>query len=165
MGIEGGTDHKTSPLPKRLAGKRDAGVELLDHADHIEGGDVEDGTGAGKIAEARRIAGNDKDLMDTQGVKPHEVRLLADEVAVPACDVDKGIDAQAHLDDGPQGQIAHPRLGQGVVGHGDGVGPRILQRRRPDHVSLDIQVFRWVEFHEHRGAFFYRVRYGAGPHA
>jgi len=98
-------------------------------------------------------------------MQPHEMRLLANEIAVPAGDVHQGIDAQAHLDDGSQGQIAHPRLGQGVVGHGNGVRPRILQRGRPDHVTLDIQVFGWVEFHEHRGPFLYLVRYGSGPPA
>ena len=40
--IEGGTDNKMAPFPERLAGKRDTGVELFDHADQVEGRNIED---------------------------------------------------------------------------------------------------------------------------
>ena len=76
---------------------------------------------------------------------PIKVALKADDIVIAAAQVEQGSDAEALLQHGSDGQIAHAENREGVVGQSDGIGPGLGERLGAGVELLQIQRLRRIQ--------------------
>ena len=100
----------------------------LEQADRVE---VVDGGGLGVVADLRRIAGDDDEVADADGVRAEQVRHLAEQVPVAPADVEDRLDPVALEQQGAEREVRHARHGARPVGDVDDVDAAVEQHLRP----------------------------------
>ena len=83
--------------------------------DEARGVYFKDSLGIGVVAYGRRISCEGENVMDSQGVGAQQFRLQADDISVPAGEVENGFHLIAALDDGGKGNGAHAHFSHRAV--------------------------------------------------
>ena len=144
-GVGGGADVEVRRYPQLMARQVVAFVQGFRDFDEPRGVHFEDPLRVGVVADGRRIPGEGENVVDPHGVGPQQFRLQADDVPVPAGEVENGFHIIFVLDDGGKGDGAHPEFRHGAVGDVDGV-----------HVG---RYFHYLLFRHRRGGALRRVQF------
>ena len=118
----------------------------------------------GRSPKLGRITGNREHMVDSQRVEAHHMRLRTDQIPVAASDMNERTNAEPILEQCGESHVAHPRNGQRIVRHRQGVSTGIAKRFGPFHKPVDAQIFRRIQFHDHRMPLFHQIkqRFGCG---
>ncbi len=124
-------DQQGGPRAHRVAANVEARIQIVDDIHQADRIHVEHRRGIQIGAHAGRVAGNTDQVADAYGVAAEQLRLDAQNIAVPAAEVVHGLDSRLLLNQLAGGQRAHPGAGARTVGHVDAVDAVFLAQPRP----------------------------------